>query len=104
MDPRGHGAGTQPGGPTELTDSHGRGSGLAATLRDYGRFALIAVDGGQLNGRALVPPGWFNEAGTAHRIGGKAVDYGYMWWIPTQSTPMHVGAFEAAGISVNTCI
>jgi CubicO group peptidase (beta-lactamase class C family) len=74
------------------------GSGIGATLRDYGRFGLIAVDQGRLNGRLIVPPGWFDEAGAAHRIAGKTVDYGYMWWIPPQSNPIHAGAFEAQGI------
>jgi CubicO group peptidase (beta-lactamase class C family) len=74
------------------------GSGLEATLRDFGRFALIAAAGGNLNGRSLVPQSWFKEAGKSHQIGGKVIDYGYMWWIPPQSVPMHAGAFEAAGI------
>jgi CubicO group peptidase (beta-lactamase class C family) len=74
------------------------GSGLEATLRDFGRFALIAAANGQLNGRSLVPEGWFQGAGAPHVIGGKRVDYGYMWWIPPQSVPIHAGAFEAAGI------
>jgi CubicO group peptidase (beta-lactamase class C family) len=74
------------------------GSGLEATLRDYGRFALIAADSGRLHGRLLVPEGWFKEAGVPHDIGGKMVDYGYMWWIPPQSVPVHAGAFEAVGI------
>jgi CubicO group peptidase (beta-lactamase class C family) len=74
------------------------GSGLEATLRDFGRFALIAATGGHLNGRALVPEGWFDEAGVPHEIGGKTVEYGYMWWIPPQSNPIHAGAFAAVGI------
>jgi len=74
------------------------GSGIGATLRDYGRFALIAAEKGRLNGRMIVPDGWFDEAGAPHTIGGKKVDYGYMWWIPPQSDPVHVGAFEAEGI------
>ena len=74
------------------------GSGLEATLRDFGRFALIAADGGRLSGRDLVPQSWFMEAGAPREIGGKLVDYGYMWWIPPQSVPMHAGAFEAVGI------
>jgi CubicO group peptidase (beta-lactamase class C family) len=74
------------------------GSGLEATLRDFGRFALIATNQGRLNGRSIVPEGWFGEAGSPHKIGGKSVDYGYMWWIPQQTVPMHVGAFEAVGI------
>ncbi|MBS0389350.1 MAG: serine hydrolase, partial [Proteobacteria bacterium] len=74
------------------------GSGLGATLRDYGRFALIAANDGRIDGRTIVPPGWFNEAGTARLIGGKQVDYGFMWWIPPQGEPIHAGAFEAVGI------
>jgi CubicO group peptidase (beta-lactamase class C family) len=74
------------------------GSGLEATLRDFGRFALVAAAGGQLQGRSLVPPDWFEQAGVPHEIGGKTVDYGYMWWIPPQSVPIHAGAFEAVGI------
>jgi CubicO group peptidase (beta-lactamase class C family) len=68
------------------------GSGIGATLRDYGRFALIAVNEGRLNGRSIVPEGWFREAAAAHAIGGKTVPYGYMWWIA------NVGSFAAAGI------
>jgi CubicO group peptidase (beta-lactamase class C family) len=74
------------------------GSGIGATLRDYGRFGLIAADKGRVNGHPIVPEGWFGEAGVPHKIGGKSVDYGYMWWIPPQSIPVHVGAFEAVGI------
>jgi CubicO group peptidase (beta-lactamase class C family) len=51
-----------------------------------------------VNGHPIVPEGWFGEAGVPHKIGGKSVDYGYMWWIPPQTIPVHVGAFEAVGI------
>jgi CubicO group peptidase (beta-lactamase class C family) len=74
------------------------GSGIGATLRDYGRFGLLAADGGKINGHAIVPEGWFAEAGAPHNIGGKTVDYGYMWWIPPQTNPVHIGAFQAQGI------
>jgi CubicO group peptidase (beta-lactamase class C family) len=74
------------------------GGGIGATLRDYGRFGLIAADNGRVNGRSIVPDGWFDEAGAPHSIGAKTVDYGYMWWIPPQTDPMHIRAFEAIGI------
>jgi hypothetical protein len=74
------------------------GSGIGATLRDYGRFGLMAVDGGRVDGRSIVPGGWFDAAGAPQSIGGKAVAYGYMWWIPSQTDPVHVGAFQAQGI------
>ena len=74
------------------------GSGIGATLRDYGRFGLMALDGGRVDGRSIVPDGWFDAAGAPQNIGGKAVAYGYMWWIPSQTDPVHVGAFQAQGI------
>jgi CubicO group peptidase (beta-lactamase class C family) len=74
------------------------GSGIGATLRDYGRFALIAANAGRVSGRAIVPEGWFDAAGVPHDIGGKNVGYGYMWWIPPQTDPVHAGAFMAQGI------
>ena len=74
------------------------GSGLGATLRDFGRFGLLAANLGRIDGRSIVPDGWFAEAGAAHVIGGKQVDYGYMWWVPPQTEAAHAGAFEAIGI------
>jgi CubicO group peptidase (beta-lactamase class C family) len=74
------------------------GGGIGATLRDYGRFGLIAADKGRLNGQLIVPDDWFNQAGAPHSIGGKTVYYGYMWWIPPQTDPVHTGALEAVGI------
>jgi CubicO group peptidase (beta-lactamase class C family) len=68
------------------------GSGIGATLRDYGRFALIAANQGRVNGRSIVADGWFEEACVSHVIGGKVVDYGYMWWIASN------GAFAALGL------
>ncbi len=74
------------------------GGGLSATLRDYGRFGLIALNGGVIDGQPIVPEGWFEEAGQAHQIGGKTVGYGYMWWIPDQTDPIHNNAYQAEGI------
>jgi CubicO group peptidase (beta-lactamase class C family) len=67
------------------------GSGIGATLRDYGRFALIAANQGRVNGRSIVADRWFEEAAVSHMIGGKKVDYGFMWWIADK------GAFAALG-------
>ncbi len=74
------------------------GSGIGATLRDFGRFGLLAANGGAIAGKPVVPKGWFAAAGVPRAIGGKTVDYGYMWWIPPQADPIHHGAFEAVGI------
>ena len=74
------------------------GSGLGATLRDYGRFGLFVQQDGILDGQRIVPEGWFREAGSAHVIGGKSVDYGYLWWPLPAGDPIHQGAFQAIGI------
>jgi CubicO group peptidase (beta-lactamase class C family) len=74
------------------------GSGLGATLRDYGRFGQFVLEGGAIDGKSVVPEGWFQEAGKAHRIGDKDVDYGYLWWPIPAGDPIHRGAFQAIGI------
>ena len=74
------------------------GSGLSATLRDYGRFGLFVMNHGQVGNEQVLPEGWFSEAGTSKTIAGKRINYGYMWWIPDSSSPVHEGAFLAIGI------
>jgi CubicO group peptidase (beta-lactamase class C family) len=75
------------------------GSGLSATLRDYGRFGLFVAEGGKANGQQVVPEGWYSEAGSSKKVGGKTVDYGYMWWTYGDSAnSVHRGAFQAEGI------
>jgi hypothetical protein len=78
------------------------GSGLGATMGDYARFGQFVLDDGVIerDGHAerVVPEGWFAEATKAHTIGGKHVDYGYLWWPMEAGDPIHVGAFEAVGI------
>jgi CubicO group peptidase (beta-lactamase class C family) len=74
------------------------GGGMGATLRDYARFGQFVLDGGILDGERLVPDHWFEEAGVAHRIGAKTVDYGYLWWPIPAGDSIHGGAFQAIGI------
>ena len=35
---------------------------------------------------------------TGSMIGGKLVEYGYLWWLLSGVDPIHKGAFEARGI------
>ncbi|MEK7753565.1 MAG: serine hydrolase [Acidobacteriota bacterium] len=74
------------------------GSGMSATLRDYARFGQFVLDDGVIDGEALVPTGWFAEAGVPQVIAGQRVPYGYMWWIPELADPMLEGSFQAEGI------
>jgi CubicO group peptidase (beta-lactamase class C family) len=87
---------------TWWTESRGgmglSGSGLGATLRDYGKFALFVQQDGVIDGKRIVPEGWFREAGSAHMIGGKKADYGYFWWPIPEGDLIHHEAFQAIGI------
>jgi len=69
------------------------GSGVSATLRDYGRFGLFILGSGVAGGDSILPPGWVHEATTPKTLrDGSPVDYGYLWW------PGRDGAFMAIGI------
>ena len=74
------------------------GGGLLATLRDFARIGLLVEADGVVDGKRIVPQGWFDEAGSGKEIGGKHVDYGYLWWPIPKGDPIHDGAFEAEGI------
>jgi CubicO group peptidase (beta-lactamase class C family) len=75
------------------------GSGLSATLRDYGRFGLFLLQDSKAGGEQILPVNWVREAGSPKVVAGKPVDYGYLLWpIPNASGTIHEGAFEAHGI------
>ena len=75
------------------------GSGLSATLRDYGRLGLFLLGGGKAGGEQVLPESWVQEAGTPKMVGDQSVDYGYMLWpIPNSAGTINEGAFEARGI------
>ena len=75
------------------------GSGLSATLRDYGRFGQFLLGNGMADGQAMLPEGWLKEASTPKMIDGKHVDYGYMLWPVAESEgALHQGAYQARGI------
>jgi CubicO group peptidase (beta-lactamase class C family) len=57
------------------------GAGFNATLRDWGRFGLMMLDGGVANGRRIVSEDWVREStrpshGETNGRGG----YGLQWW------------------------
>jgi len=69
------------------------GSGISATLRDYGRFGLFLLDGGVARGDSVLPGGWIAEATTPKTLrDGTSLEYGYLWW------PGQAGAYAAEGI------
>jgi CubicO group peptidase (beta-lactamase class C family) len=67
---------------------------MSVSLRDYARFGLFMLEGGRVNGDAVLPDGWIEEATTnqlaeAFPTGG---GYGYFWWAQSD------GAYQAVGI------
>lgn len=78
------------------------GSGIAATLRDYGRFGLFIQNDGVVDGQRVLPPGWVQEAGSPKTLSsGQWVPYGYLWWAPggaTSTAGSPEGALLAMGI------
>ncbi len=75
------------------------GSGISATLRDYGRFGLFILNDGVIDGRRVLPEGWVREAGSPKVLrGGTPLPYGYMWWTAESEADKRDGAFAAEGI------
>ncbi|EJN05195.1 serine hydrolase [Phyllobacterium sp. YR531] len=75
------------------------GSGISATLRDYGRFGLFFMNNGVVDGKSILPEGWVKEATTPKTLkDGKKLDYGYMWWTAWTEPSIKDGAFSAIGI------
>jgi CubicO group peptidase (beta-lactamase class C family) len=78
---------------TDRTHHELAGCCLLAGLRDYARFGQFVLDGGRIDGRAVVPDGWFEQA-TRQQAASKnpGWGYGYQWWTTGG------GAFAAIGI------
>lgn len=66
---------------------------VQAATRDFARFGLFVMNGAKVNGKSIVPDGWFEEATTTRAdIGIPGRGYGYFWWTYTD------GTFAARGI------
>ena len=75
------------------------GSGLSATLRDFGRFGQFILEDGIVGTDTILPPGWVREA-TSPKVlsSGTPLDYGYLWWTASSDAARRDGAFTAQGI------
>ena len=60
---------------------------------DYAKLGRLYLNGGNWNGRQLVPATWVEESTRVDTANGSAWFYQYQWWLPTRK-----GDFEAQGI------
>lgn len=66
---------------------------ISATTRDFALFGQFAMNGGVIDGKPVVPEGWFARAGAKQAdIGQPGAGYGYQWWT------FDDGSFAAQGI------
>ena len=75
---------------TEIGGGEFGGCCINATLRDYGRLGLFALNDGRLgDGTRVLPEGWMRASTTPSR----GYDgYGYFWWLDSEH------AYSASGI------
>lgn len=69
------------------------GAGLNATLRDFARFGLMVLNGGEANGRRIVSKEWIAESTRPTTHEANAPGYGYQWWMGERP-----GSFAAIGL------
>lgn len=77
--------------PYYLTDGVGVAfvlGGLNVTTRDYARFGQMILQGGEWQGRQIVPRDWIlaSTQPSAPTDAGES-GYGYQWWIPNDASP-----------------
>ena len=66
---------------------------IQATTRDFARFGQFMLDGAVVNGQAVVPAGWIEQATTKQIENGMpGQGYGFQWWT------YDYGAYAADGI------
>lgn len=91
------------GNPYYLTDGQNVAfalGGLNLTTRDFAKFGQLFLQGGEWNGRQVIPEDWV-AASTTHSaptIGNRGVGYGYQWWVPMPQEGPNKGDFYAVGI------
>lgn len=87
-------------GPPEIGREMAGGN-FTATLKDFGRFGLLALHEGKANGRQLISRQWFKAATTPDRAAvqyGKLspdsqLGYGYQWWLRPNGNFLAEGVF-----------
>lgn len=71
---------------------------LNATLRDWGRFALLLAEGGVRDGKQIVPTQWIREA---TRSQARTPGYGYQTWVSLNEDRFALRGLRGQGIDVH---
>lgn len=74
------------------------GSGISATLEDYGRFGQFVLGGGKAGEQQVLPKGWMSFASTTTGTDAAYGDFASMWWPAWTAASKADKAFTAAGI------
>ncbi len=81
-------------------DQGGREMGgccVSATLRDWGRIGLMALEDGRLGGERIVPDDWFAQAVVKQAVTGDPGEgYGFQWWTQDDGVYAAYGIFGQA--------
>ncbi|WP_282397345.1 serine hydrolase domain-containing protein [Pseudomonas sp. PS01298] len=74
------------------------GSGISATLEDYGRFGQFVLSGGKAGDKQVLPKGWMSFASATTGTDAAYGDFASMWWPAWTAESKADKAFTAAGI------
>ncbi len=83
----------------DLTHDEMGGCCLSASLRDYARYGQFMLDGARINGQAIVPKGWVENATSVQEnfnvniVSNTDLGYGYQWFTSSNGTYMAMGLF-----------
>lgn len=91
------------GNPYYMTDGKNVAfalGGLNLTTRDYAKFGQLFLQGGEFNGKQVIPAEWVAEStvNSAPTMSDRGVGYGYQWWVPMPQEGPNKGDFFAVGI------
>ncbi len=72
------------------------------SARDMARFGLLFLNGGNWDGKQVVPAAWVEESTRSYSDAGDRGGYGYLWWVAVDGkhfsgSPMPEGVYTGRG-------
>jgi CubicO group peptidase (beta-lactamase class C family) len=71
------------------------------TVRDMARLGYLFLQGGDWNGKQVIPNAWVSESTRSYSDAGNGFGYGYLWWVNGFNLPLN--SFSAWG-ALGKCI